>query len=74
MTIKIELALCTDVLLDEISKKESKQKDIAQTYALALKSSEETDWAKVNRAIIERWSKHALVQIKKMAWSGSCFG
>lgn len=74
MKMKIELALCTDVLLDEISKKESKQKDIAQTYALALRSSEETDWAKVNQAIIARWSVSGLKQIKKMAWSGSCFG
>jgi hypothetical protein len=49
------------------------QKQIAQTYALALRSSWPTDWAKVNAMIIEKWSKAGLQRIKKMAWNGSCF-
>lgn len=49
------------------------QKQIAQTYALALRSSYETDWAKVNRMIIDRWSVSGLERIKNMAHSGKCF-
>ena len=49
------------------------QKQIAQTYALGLRSSRPTDWRKVNRMIVERWSTAGLVRIKKMAWLGSCF-
>lgn len=49
------------------------QRQVAQTYALGLHSSDETDWAKVNRAIIDRWSVSGLERIKNMAWSGKCF-
>jgi hypothetical protein len=48
------------------------QRQIAQTYALALKSSYKTDWKRVNAAILKRWPK-GLERIKKMAWSGKCF-
>ncbi len=73
--MRIELADCENVLLQEISMKEMKRKDIAKTYALALKSSEfdQIDWGKVNRAIIARWSMSALTYIKDQAWSGKCF-
>ena len=67
----MELMCCTDVLLGEIQNKELHQKDIAQTYRLALKSTEQTDWGKVNRAIIQRWSVSGLARIKNMAWSES---
>lgn len=63
----IELADCTNVLLDEIAMQEAKRKDIALTYRLAMQSSEDVDWAKVNRAIIDRWSFSALKYIKEMA-------
>lgn len=49
------------------------QRDIAQTYCLALKSSYKTDWARVNRAIMARWSAAGLNRIKKLAHSGKCF-
>jgi len=70
---RIELADCTRVLLDEIAHKGATRKDIAKTYALALRSSEPTDWERVNRAIIERWSLSALGWIKTKAWSGKCY-
>ncbi len=76
MTYRIELACCEMVLLNEISLPEMKRKDVAQTYALALRSSEakeDVDWAKVNAAIIKRWSVSALKWIKEQAWSGKCF-
>ena len=60
------------VIQNEIKQK-CKQKQIAQTYALALRSSYKTDWAIVNAAIIERWSVSGLERIKKLAWSGRCF-
>ena len=68
-----ELDDCTNILLDEISNNKLKQRDIAQTYALSLRSSFPTNWGKVNQAIIGRWSKSGLDRIKKMAWSGKCF-
>ncbi len=48
------------------------QKQIAQTYRLALQSSWPTDWAKVNAMITARWPK-GLNRVKEMAWSGKCF-
>ena len=48
------------------------QRDVAQTYALALRSSYKTDWPRVNRAILARWPK-GLKRIKEMAWSGRCW-
>lgn len=46
------------------------QRVLAQTYALALKSSWPTDWEKVNRAIIKRWSVAGLERVKRLAHSG----
>ncbi len=69
----IELAGCEGLLLREIADSNCKQRDIAQTYALALRSSDKPNWSIVNRAIVERWSHSGLEHIKKMAWSGSCF-
>ena len=68
----IEIADVELVISNEI-KQGCTQKQIAQTYALGLRSSWPTDWAKVNALIIERWSVAGLNRIKKMAWSGSCF-
>ena len=63
-----ELCNCTNVLLNEISNKELKQKDVALTYMLAIRSSDKTDWKLVNEAIIKRWSVAGLKRIKDMAW------
>jgi len=73
--LRPELANCENMILREIADKKFKQRDIAQTYALSIVSSEHDniDWVKVNRAIIERWSKSGLERIKKMAWSGKCW-
>jgi hypothetical protein len=69
----VELTNCTETLLREIADKRFKRRNVAKTYALALRSSEETDWGTVNRAIIDRWSFSALEWIKWQAWSGRCF-
>ena len=73
MNMLIELMDCTNVLLGEIADKKFKQRHIAMTYALSLRSSEEVDYKTVNRAIIDRWSISGLERIKEMAWSGKCF-
>jgi hypothetical protein len=69
----IEMVDCTGTLLREIAMPESTRNSVAQTYALAMKSSEPTDWPAVNRAIIARWSLSALEHVKKLAWSGKCW-
>jgi len=62
-----------ETILIEISNKKLKQKDIAQTYALIIRSGEKVDWKKINTAIVNRWSMSGLKKIKEMAWNGKCF-
>lgn len=69
----LELSDCTNTILREIATPELHRRDISQTYALAMRSSEKTDWAAVNKAIIARWSFAGLEWIKKQAHSGKCF-
>ena len=60
--------------LDELDDKRCKRKDVANTYALILRDNrDEVDWAKINKAIMERWSVSALTWIKEQAWSGRCW-
>lgn len=70
-----ELAGCEATLLREIAEPSARRRDVAQTYALALRSGEapRVDWAAVNRAIVARWSRSALEWIKRQAHSGRCF-
>ena len=67
-----ELADVENVIENEIHHGLS-QVQIAQTYALAMRSSWPTDWGRVNAAIIGRWGDQALLRIKKMAHEGTCF-
>ena len=72
--MKMELMCCESTLLSEIAMPEIKRKHLAMTYALAMRSSDKNiDWAKVNKAIMERWSFSGLKYIKEMAHSGKCF-
>lgn len=73
--MRIELADCERTLMEEIDNPHLHRKDVAQTYALTLRSSErdKVDWKKVNAAIISRWSLSALEWIKRQAHSGKCF-
>lgn len=72
-----ELINTTNTLLREIelSKTDRKitRKDVAKTYALARRSSCDTEWGNVNRDILERGSSTSLKFIKKLACSGKCF-
>jgi hypothetical protein len=65
--MRIELADCTQTLLDEIGDTSFGRNDVALTYAMALCSREATDWKAVNAAIIARWSLSALTYIKERA-------
>ncbi len=69
--IQINLVCCTDVILTEIAEKAATQKDVALTYAMAMKSAAQgadtPDWPIINRAIIARWSMSGLERVKKMA-------
>ena len=64
---KIEMLDCQDTILNEIQHNECKRKDIALTYYLCMKSSENIDWGVINRAIIRRWSFSGLGYIKELA-------
>jgi hypothetical protein len=66
--MRFELTGCENVLLVEIANKSMARRDVALTYALALRSGEDVDWKRVNMAIIARWSTSALVWIKTKAW------
>jgi hypothetical protein len=70
-TFRIELANCEQQLLEEIANPQMKREDVAQTYGLTLMSSEceRVDFAKVNAAISQRWSRSALKWIKDRAWN-----
>jgi hypothetical protein len=68
----VEIACVEEVIENEI-KQGCTQRQIAQTYALGIRSTWPTDWKKVNAMILERWSPAGLDRIKTMAWNGSCF-
>ena len=67
----VELVDTTNVLLSEIGNPQMHRKDVAMTYGMALCSSANTDWGKVNRAIINRWSFSTLEWIKNAAWKAA---
>ena len=70
--MEFEIACVETVIKNEIENG-CNQKQIAQTYELALRSSWPTDWKAVNLMIINRWSSSGLHKIKRMAHAGSCF-
>lgn len=69
---RMNMVCCTDVILNEVAHKECTQRDIALSYALAIKSAaqgaDKPDWRKINTAILERWSMAGLERIKKAAF------
>ncbi len=69
--VQINLVACTAVLLQDIAVKQFSQKDIALTYAMAMKSAaqgaDNPDWKIINEAIIARWSRSGLERVKKRA-------
>jgi len=68
--MSFNLVCCTDVILNEIALGLT-QKQIALTYAMAIKSAAQKadtpDWGKINRAILSKWKMSGLERIKKRA-------
>ena len=69
--VSVEIA-CVESMIENEIKQGCNQRQIAQTYALALRSSWPTNWANVNAMILAKWPK-GLERIKQMALSGKCF-
>jgi hypothetical protein len=71
--MKANLICCTTVMLREIADKKMTQKDVALTFAMALKSeaagADKVDWDKVGGAAIERWSRSGWTRIKERGWA-----
>ena len=67
----------TATLLREVADRKATRNDVAMWYRSAMESERDgistVDWPAVNRAILARWSRHALLWIKGRAWSGKCF-
>ena len=67
--MSFELELCELTILDEIANPQMTRRDVAMTYRLILQQTvEKVDWNKINRAIIDRWSRAGLEWIKERAW------
>lgn len=71
--MKIELMFPEKIILTEISDKKATQKDVAMTYRIIIQQKLKVDWKKINKAIVDRWSRSGLERIKQLAWSGKCF-
>lgn len=69
---RINLVCCTDVILQDLGAAEATQREVALTYAMAIKSqaqgADKPDWPTINKAIITRWNMKALEWIKKRAF------
>lgn len=65
---RIELADPQGQLLEEIADPMMTRRDVALTYAFALRDPDRVDWPAVNGAIVNRWSMSALGYIKDVAW------
>lgn len=64
----LELSDPQGFILGEVADKRMKRKDVALSYALCIKSTQQVDFAAINAAIINRWSVSGLVFIKERAW------
>jgi threonine synthase len=69
MSGQFELTNVSQTILAEIADQKFKQRHVATTYALAIKSPEPIRWEEINQAIINRWSVAGLERIKTMAWA-----
>lgn len=72
-TLTFYLVCCTQVICNEVAHKEITQRDVALSYAMALKSeaqgADKPDWKQINEAIIARWGKDGLTRVKNRAWA-----
>ena len=70
---KVYLACCTWVLCNEIETLRLPQKDVAITFAMALRSEEagrdKVDWDKVGAAALRRWKPSGWMRVKELGWA-----
>ncbi len=70
MSVQINLVCCTQVICNEVARGVT-QKDIALSYAMAMKSeiegADKPDWPTINGAIVDRWKIRGLKLIKNRA-------
>lgn len=62
------LSTPTQTILNEVNVLRLTQRQVAKTYALAILDQANVDWTLVNRAIMDRWSRSGLNNVKHMAW------
>ena len=67
MPLIMELTCCEDAIQQAIDAG-CTQRQVAETYAMAICSSWPTDWRRVNDAVSKRWPK-GLMRIKEKAWT-----
>jgi hypothetical protein len=70
-SFRINMICCTSVICDEVAAG-LPQKQIALSYALAIKSeiegADKPEWPVINAAILGRWKMSGLERIKKRAF------
>lgn len=73
MSVTINLVCCTQVICNEVAHKEVRRKDVALTYAMAIKSfyqgADKPDWKQINEAIAAPWGERGLKAVKNRAWA-----
>ena len=62
------LDLSTDGIVSFVEDKANYQKHIASLYKVAIFYGG-VDFAEINTAIVERWSRSGLLRVKRMAWA-----
>ena len=69
----IYMTCCTFVLVNEIENLRLPQKDVALTFAAALRSEaagvDKVDWAKVGEAAMRRWKPSGWLRVKRIGWA-----
>lgn len=70
---QIYLTCCTFVLCNEIENLRLTQKEVAITFASALRSeaagADKVDWEKVGAAAVKRWSPSGWSRVKERGWA-----
>lgn len=63
--------MCCEMVIENEIKQGVARKDVALTYAMAMRSASagrETDWKKINDAITAKWGVRGLSAVKNRAW------
>lgn len=66
------LTACTFDLCNEIETLRLPQKEVAKTFAMALRSEaagSKVDWEKVGAAALSRWKPSGWVRVKELGWA-----